>query len=209
MRILFIVFCWLGGMGLNFSASSEQSFSFKEREVFTSIFKGSHFPFSFRSLFHLQAQFIKDVRFMASVKLSALQESEKWVSLQKSKFEVKKSNKKITANAKQKGISKEVGKSAGLQKTKRKASKRKVANAYNCSEYWSDEYTFGYIQVGVGCSSKDNLCIAFYHIERNQCENGDLIRYYCDPRVESLYSTKKIKCDKGCQFAGLSATCIK
>ena len=89
--------------------------------------------------------------------------------------------------------------------------KRKIANLKNfsCSETYTDEFSYGYIQLGSECDSSESLCIGFYRVERNRCEKTDLIRYYCDPLSSALYSTKTIKCKKGCQFEGLSATCIK
>ena len=95
------------------------------------------------------------------------------------------------------------------KKTDRK-NKRKVAGmAYQCSETWTDEFSFGYIQVGSKCDSNESLCLAHFYIARNYCEEGALIRYYCDPKQPSLFSTEKIKCEKSCEFSGLSGACIR
>ena len=93
--------------------------------------------------------------------------------------------------------------SAGLE--------RQPANetTYSCSETFQNKYSTGYIQIGYGCHAEENLCIAFYHIERNRCEGDHLIRYYCEPKRERLFSFKKIKCPKGCHFSGLSGACKK
>lgn len=89
--------------------------------------------------------------------------------------------------------------------------KRQLANtpAYSCSETFKDKYSTGYIQVGYNCDTTEDFCIAFFHIERNRCKGDDLIRYYCDPEKESLFSSKSIPCSKGCEFIGLSGTCKK
>ena len=89
--------------------------------------------------------------------------------------------------------------------------KRQVASepAYSCTEYWTDEFSNGYIQLGIKCSAEDSLCVAFFHIARNHCEKGNLIRYYCDPKQPSLFSTEKIKCEKSCESSGLSDVCVK
>ena len=100
------------------------------------------------------------------------------------------------------------------QKTANKDSeskdKRQIAGtAYNCSEFWTNEFSAGYIQVGAKCASEDSLCLAFFHVARNYCEESHLIRYYCDPKQPSLFSTEKIKCEKSCEFSGLSGVCVK
>ena len=95
-------------------------------------------------------------------------------------------------------------------KNKKSRQKRQVAGmAYNCSEFWTDEFSVGYVQVGSRCSSDDGLCVAFFHVARNYCEEDHLVRYYCDPKQPSLFSTEKIKCKKSCEFSGLSGACIK
>ena len=93
----------------------------------------------------------------------------------------------------------------------KKTGKRKVAGeqAYNCSEFWTDEFSYGYVQVGSKCSSDSSFCFAFFHIHRNYCEGDNLIRHYCDPKQPSLVSTETIKCKKSCEFSGLSGTCVK
>ena len=90
-------------------------------------------------------------------------------------------------------------------------NQRQVASetAYSCTEFWTDEFSAGYIQLGSNCSPDENLCLAFFHIERNYCEGDYLIRYYCDPKQPALFSTEKIKCKKSCGFSGLSDTCLK
>ena len=90
-------------------------------------------------------------------------------------------------------------------------NQRQVASetAYSCTEFWTDEFSAGYIQLGSNCSPDENLCLAFFHIERNYCEGDHLIRYYCDPKQPALFSTEKIKCKKSCGFSGLSDTCLK
>ena len=92
-----------------------------------------------------------------------------------------------------------------------KKEKRKLANqkTYSCLDTFTDKHSTGYIQLGYGCDSNKDLCIALYHIERNRCEGDSLIRYYCDPKKESLFSVKKIKCSQGCHFQGLSGSCIQ
>ena len=63
---------------------------------------------------------------------------------------------------------------------------RKVAGeeqAYECSEFWTDEFSYGYIQVGLKCSSESSFCFAFFQIHRNYCEGNNLIRHYCDPQT--------------------------
>ena len=97
-----------------------------------------------------------------------------------------------------------------VNKKSAQKDKRQIAGtAYNCSEFWTDEFSIGYVQVGTKCSSEDSLCLAFFHIARNYCEEGNLIRYYCDPKQPSLFSTEKIKCEKSCEFSGLSGSCVK
>ncbi len=89
-------------------------------------------------------------------------------------------------------------------------NKRKLAStAYSCSESYQDEYTPGYVQVGYGCEKGANLCLAVYRIERNRCEGDHLLRFFCDPQQERLFSFEKIKCKRGCSFQGLSSACIK
>ena len=98
------------------------------------------------------------------------------------------------------------------KKKPKETEKRKVAGeepAYKCSEFWTDEFSYGYVQLGVKCSTKSSFCISFLHIERNYCEGDDLIRYYCDPNQPALFSTEIIKCKKSCEFSGLSGTCVK
>ena len=90
-----------------------------------------------------------------------------------------------------------------------KQGKRQIAGtAYNCSEVWTDEFSFGYIKVGTKCSTEENLCLAFFHVARNYCEGDSLVRYYCDPKQPSLFSTEKISCKNSCEFSGLSGVCV-
>ena len=115
--------------------------------------------------------------------------------------------KKKSAEFKAKGKSKSPFVSSKKRDLK---NKRKVAGmAYQCSEIWTDEFSFGYIQVGSKCDSDENLCLAHFYIARNYCEEGSLVRHYCDPKQPSLYSTEKIPCEKSCEFSGLSGLCIK
>lgn len=86
-------------------------------------------------------------------------------------------------------------------------SKGGTTSAYSCSEFSEDEFSVGYIKLGYGCDSSEDFCISFFHIERNRCHGDELIFYFCDPKQQSLFSTKKIKCEKGCEFSGLSAVC--
>lgn len=81
--------------------------------------------------------------------------------------------------------------------------------AYSCTEHFQDKYSAGYIQIGYGCDPLEELCIAYFHIQRNRCDAEYLIRYFCDPQKESLFSSKRIKCDKTCEFKGLSGVCVK
>lgn len=94
-------------------------------------------------------------------------------------------------------------------KTKKKRAVAGEAMAYTCSEVGSDEFSFGYVQVGSKCAPDANFCLAFSHVERNYCEGDKLIRFYCDPKQFALYSKEKIKCEKGCEFKSMSGSCIK
>ena len=96
-----------------------------------------------------------------------------------------------------------VKKTAKKNKTA-KIRKREPANtAYNCSEHFKDEYSIGFVQLGYDCDPKETLCISFHHTERNRCRNGELTRYYCDPKQESLFSSEPIKCPEDCDSSGL------
>ena len=123
--------------------------------------------------------------------------------MEKSKSsEVKKEGDKLAENKNKKAVA---------NKTANKKKKRQVASkiAYSCTEFGTDKFSPGYIQLGAKCSSDDNLCLSFFHVERNYCEGDYLIRYYCAPNQPSLFSTEKIKCKKSCEFSGLSGVCIK
>ena len=97
-------------------------------------------------------------------------------------------------------------KASPSSKNKRKPA---ASTAYSCSESYQDEYTPGYVQVGYGCEKGANLCLAVYRIERNRCEGDHLLRFYCDPQQERLFSFEKIECKKSCSFQGLSSACVK
>ncbi|MCZ0932673.1 MAG: hypothetical protein OXJ52_05950 [Oligoflexia bacterium] len=128
-----------------------------------------------------------------------------------------KSSQKVKKTADSKNEDKKPAKTEDVKEDKKTANKdsaqkgkRQVAGtAYSCSELWTDEFSAGYVQVGAKCSPGDSLCLAFFHIARNYCEEDHLIRYYCDPKQPSLFSTEKIKCEKSCEFSGLSGVCIK
>ena len=98
-------------------------------------------------------------------------------------------------------------KKTAKKNTTAKTKKREPANiAYNCSEHFKDKYSIGFVQLGYECDPKETLCISFHHTERNSCQEGELTRYYCNPKQESLFSSKKIKCPEGCDPSRLFCT---
>lgn len=111
-------------------------------------------------------------------------------------------NSSLSAKAKKYGDS-SLPKRAKKPEKIRKTAGKNSQPAYNCSETFQDEYSIGYIQLGYNCDSRAELCVSVYHIERNYCRNGELTRYYCDPKSVSLFSSKKINCPGNCDSSGL------
>ena len=124
--------------------------------------------------------------------------------------EPSKVSKQPTVEKSEKKASTKDNKAAQTEKQAKQEDKRKIAGmAHKCSEYWTDEFSFGYVTVGATCPPEENLCFAFFHVERNYCEGNTLIRHYCDPKQPSLISTEKIICKKSCEFSDLSGVCVK
>ena len=98
--------------------------------------------------------------------------------------------------------------SSQLEKENKKPVSGESAT-YDCSEVWTDKFSPGYIQLGSKCNPKQDVCIAFFHVERNYCEGDKLIRLYCDPTKPSMYSEEKIICEKGCGLIDYYSACIK
>lgn len=140
-------------------------------------------------------------------------------------FSVSEEKTSSSSRKQYRGLLKQLTKSKGERKNFKKKkkklaatsvrSKRQPANTTydSCSdsETFQDKYSASYIRLGYSCDPEEELCIASYDILRNECDEEDalLVHYYCDPKVESLFSSKKIKCPKGCHFSGLSGRCIE
>lgn len=122
--------------------------------------------------------------------------------------ESKTAEKKETAKSVKAGGEKDK-KQDRVKKSAQKEKRQVAGSSYQCDEVWTDEFSFGYVQVGSQCNSDEDLCLAFFHVSRNFCKGSYLIRHYCDPKQASLYSTEQIKCENSCKFSGLSGVCVK
>ena len=88
-----------------------------------------------------------------------------------------------------------------ISKTNSKSTRQiSQFSSVKCLDYFNTKYEIGYVKfLIVPCEPNSNLCMSYSEFLRNQCENNQLIRYYCNSESEEGYSDEIIPCEKGCR----------